>query len=125
MEISKYNSEYEEAILYAIREDPNWDMFTNDEAIDDYKLSLKDSVTYVYHKNSEFCGYLRAILDSGLGLYISELFVVPKWRNKKIGRSLLEQVKKDYSDIAIYVLSDEDAYYEKIGYQKIGSVFQL
>jgi ribosomal protein S18 acetylase RimI-like enzyme len=125
MKISKYNSEYEEAILSAIKKDADWEMFTNDESIDAYKASLKDSITYVCHINNKFCGYLRAILDSGFGIYISELYVVPECRNNKVGRTLLEQVKKDYSDIDVYALSDEDSYYEKIGHKKIGSVFQL
>ena len=125
MEISKYKPEHEETVLAAIREDPGWDSFTNDDAIGSYKRSLKDSVTYVCQDSNEFCGYVRAFVDSGLAIYISELFVVPKWRNRKVGRSLLERVKMDFSNLTVYALSDEDVYYEKIGYKKIGSVFEL
>jgi len=78
MEISKYKPEHEEAVLTAIKNDPNWDMFTNDDAIDIYKNALKKSVTYVCHDNSEFCGYVRALLDDGFAVYISELYVIPK-----------------------------------------------
>jgi ribosomal protein S18 acetylase RimI-like enzyme len=112
MEILKYKPEHEEAVLLAIKNDPNWDMFTNDDAIDTYRNSLKKSVTYVCHDNSEFCGYVRALLDDGLAIYISELYVIPKCRNRKIGRSLLEQVKVDFSNLTVYALSDEDAYYD-------------
>ena len=125
MEISKYKPEYEDEILTAIKKDPAWDLFTNDDTIDIYKDSLKDSVTYVCHEKNEFCGYIRALLDDGLAIYISELYVLPKWRNRKVGRSLLEKIKTDFSNITVYALSDEDAYYEKIGYKKIGSVFEL
>ena len=125
MEISKYKPEHEEAILAAIKKDPGWDMFTNDGAIDGYKRSLKDSVTYVCNDSNEFCGYVRAVLDDGLAIYISELFVVPKWRNRKIGRSLIERVKLDFANMIVYALSDEDAYYEKIGYKRTGSVFEI
>lgn len=125
MEISKYKPEHEEAVLTAIKNDPNWDMFTNDDAIDIYKNALKKSVTYVCHDNSEFCGYVRALLDDGFAVYISELYVIPKWRKRKIGRLLLEHVKVDFSNLTVYALSDEDAYYEKIGYKKIGSVFEI
>ena len=125
MEISKYKPEYEDEILTAIKKDPAWDLFTNDDTIDIYKDSLKDSVTYVCHEKNEFCGYVRALLDNGLAIYISELYVLPKWRNRKVGRSLLEKIKTDFSNITVYALSDEDAYYEKIGYKKIGSVFEL
>ena len=125
MDISKYKPEHEEAVLSAIKKDPDWDMFTSNEAIDTYKKSLKNSVTYVYHDNDEFCGYIRALLDDGLAIYISELYVIPEYRNRKIGRSLLEQIKVDFSNLTVYALSDEDAYYEKIGYKRVGSVFEL
>lgn len=125
MEISKYNLEHEDDVLAAISRDPEWIMFTNDNAIDIYRQSLKNSVTYVCYNNHEFCGYVRALLDDGFAIYISELYVIPKWRNQKIGQSLLEQVNVDFSNLTVYVLSDEDVYYEKKGFKKIGSVFQL
>jgi ribosomal protein S18 acetylase RimI-like enzyme len=125
MEISRYKQEHENAILAAIKKDPGWDIFTNDDAIDNYRNSLKASATYVCHENGEFCGYVKALLDDEFAIYISELYVMPKWRNRKIGRSLLERVKIDFSNLTVYALSDEDAYYKKIGYKKTGSVFEL
>ncbi len=125
MEISMYASEHEEAVLSAIRNDLNWDLFTNDDAIDRYRTSLEKSVTYVCHDHGEFCGYVRALLDDGFAIYVSELYVIPKYRNRRIGRSLLERVKADFSHLTVYALSDEDAYYEKLGYKKAGSVFVL
>ena len=125
MKISKYKPEHEEAILSAINNEPDWNMFTSDGVIDAYKNSLKKDIAYVCHDNSEFCGYVRAILDDSFAIYISELYVIPKCRNRKIGRSLLEQVKDDFSSLTVYALSDEDAYYEKIGCKKIGSVFEI
>jgi len=125
MKISKYNPEHEDDILSAISEDPNWDMFTNDVTLDIYRKSLKNGVTYVCYNNNEFCGYVRALLDDGFAIYISELYVIPKWRNHKIGQSLLNQVNLDFSNLTVYALSDEDVYYEKKGYKKIGSVFEL
>lgn len=125
MEISKYNLEHEDDVLAAISKDPNWDMFTNDAAIDIYRKSLKNGITYVCYNNNEFCGYVRALLDDGFTVYISELYVIQEWRNLKIGQSLLERVNSDFSKLTVYVLSDEDSYYEKIGYIKIGSVFEF
>ena len=42
-----------------------------------------------------------------------------------IGRSLVAQVKMDFDRLSVYALSDEDAYYEKLGYRKVGSVFEI
>ena len=125
MEILRYKIEHEDAVLSAIKEDTQWDIFTNDSAIDNYRRSLGTSITYVCLDNGDFCGYLRALLDDGFAIYISELYVTPKWRNQLIGRSLLSRVKMDFHHLTVYALSDEDAYYEKIGYKKIGSVFKI
>ncbi|MES9937475.1 MAG: GNAT family N-acetyltransferase [Sedimenticola sp.] len=125
MEIIRYKREHEASVLSAIKEDPDWDIFTNDGAIDKYRISLRDSIAYVCFEGDAFSGYLRALMDDGFALYISELFVVPEMRNRKIGRSLISKVKSDYSDLTVYALSDEDAYYEKLGYKKVGSVFEI
>lgn len=125
LEIIKYQSDDEKSILEAIKKDPNWDVFTNDNAISSYRNSLKNSITYVCHHRSEFTGYIRAILDEGLAIYISELYVVPEWRNQKVGRSLLAKIKEAFPELTVYALSDEDAYYEKLGFKKIGSVFKI
>lgn len=125
MEIIRYKPEHETALLTAIKEDPNWDMFTNDRAIEKYRERLRESITYVCYEGDTFSGYLRALLDDGFALYISELFVVPEMRNRKYGRTLISTLKNDFSELTIYALSDEDIYYEKIGYKKAGSVFEV
>jgi ribosomal protein S18 acetylase RimI-like enzyme len=125
MKIFRYKLEHEEAVLSAIKGDPKWDIFANDDAIDNYRKSLIESITYVCYHNGDFCGYLRALLDDGFAIYISELYVVPEWRNRMIGRSLVAQVKVDFVRLTVYALSDEDAYYEKLGYKRIGSVFEI
>jgi len=125
MEISRYRREHEDAVISAINEDPGWDMFTNEESIATYKKRLAESITYVCHHKGAFCGYVRALLDDGFAVYISELFVVPQWRNKSIGRNLISKVKVDFGHLSVYALSDEDAYYEKLGYRNVGSVFGI
>ena len=100
-------------------------MFTNEESIATYKKRLAESITYVCHHKGAFCGYVRALLDDGFAVYISELFVVPQWRNKSIGRNLISKVKVDFGHLSVYALSDEDAYYEKLGYRNVGSVFGI
>jgi len=125
MEISAYKTDDEKDVLTAIKQDPNWDIFTNINARDSYKSSLINSVTYVCRHNAEFAGYIRAVLDKNIAIYISELYVVPRWRNKNVARNLLAKVKADFSELPVYVLSDEDAYYEKLNCKKAGSVFQL
>ena len=96
MEIFRYKREHEDAVISAIKEDPNWVMFTHEKAIDNYKKSLCESITYVCYENGTFGGYLRALLDIGFAIYISELFVVPEWRNRTIGKSTHSQGKDGF-----------------------------
>lgn len=125
MQIFRYSSLNADELLTAISQDPDWEIFTKDDAIDHYRESLNQSITYVCYIDNDFCGFIRAVLDPDIAVYISELFVVPQFRNKKIGHLLLERVKNDYSQLSVYVLSDEDAYYEKYNYKRIGSIFEL
>ena len=125
MDIIKYKREHENDLFSAIKQDPNWDMFTNEAAAGNYRKRLRESITYVCYEGKKFSGYLRAILDDGISVYISELFVVPEMRNKKIGRTLISKLKSDFANLSVYALSDEDIYYEKLGYKKAGSVFEI
>lgn len=125
MEILRYKREHEDAVISAINEDPNWDVFTKEKSIASYKKRLLESATYVCLENGVFCGYVRALLDDCFAVYISELFVVPEWRNRAIGRTLIAKVKMDFEHLTVYALSDEDAYYEKLGYRNVGSVFEI
>lgn len=125
MNIFRYRPEHETSVLSAIKKDPDWEMFTNDDAIDNYKRRLQADITYVCYDSGDFCGYVRALLDDGFAVYISELFVVPDRRNRKVGRSLLSRVEMDFTHLTVYALSDEDAYYEKLGHKKVGSVFEI
>lgn len=125
MEIAPYTAADEHELLVALKRDRDWDCFTSDDAIDHYRARLRNGVTYVGRHEGEFCGYLRALLDEGLALYVSELYVVPAWRGRALGRTLLARTTADFPRLTVYILSDEDAYYEKLGYRRIGSVFQM
>ena len=124
-QILKYKPEYENDILSAISQDPDWDFLANANASAHYKKRLSQSISYVCYDENGFCGYVRALLDEGLAVYVSELFVIPEQRNQHIGRSLITQIKQDFLPLTVYVLSDEDAYYEKLKYKKVGSVFEV
>lgn len=124
--LKRYAEENLSDVLSAISEDPEWEfIISTEEKKLNYAERLKNSVTFVCYSQSKFCGYIRAIVDNGMALYISELFVKPECRNQKIGQKLIEEVKESHSSITVYALSDEDRYYEKKEYKKIGSVFEI
>ena len=106
------------------KKEPDWNSFTCEGTIDVFKSALLSSQTYICKSQSGLCGYLRALVD-GFGIYVSELYVAPAFRNNGYGRELLKELKQDHPDQFVYVLSDEDLYYEKLGCKRVGSVFQL
>lgn len=124
--LSQYKAKHKKDIFSVIEEDPEWCILTKDELQKNtYARLLEKSVTFVAYSGEYFCGYIRAILDDGFAIYISELFVKPKYRNNKLGEQLILKVKENYDPITVYALSDEDQFYEKKGFKKIGSVFEI
>ena len=122
--IFKYDKTYESGLITLLKKEPDWNSFTRTGAVEVFKGALLSSQTYICKSQSEVCGYLRALVD-GFGIYVSELYVAPAFRNNGYGKELLKALKQDHLDQAVYVLSDEDLYYEKLGCKRVGSVFQL
>ncbi|NIA72348.1 GNAT family N-acetyltransferase [Pelagibius litoralis] len=124
----RYDKTYESELIALLKKEPEWNSFTRTGAIDVFKSALLSSQTYICKSQSEVCGYIRALVD-GFGIYVSELYVAPAFRNngygKELLKELLKELKQDHPDQVVYVLSDEDLYYEKIGCKRVGSVFQL
>jgi GNAT superfamily N-acetyltransferase len=56
---------------------------------------------------------------------VGDLLVTPNHRGRRIGKLLLDEIGKDYPHLKTYVMSDVDAYYEKQGYCRVGSIFEL
>jgi ribosomal protein S18 acetylase RimI-like enzyme len=122
--IFKYQKELELELISLLEKEPDWSSFLSDDAVDTFKEALLESETLLCESKGNICGYLRAVVD-GFGIYISELYVAPQYRGGGLGAELLARVKQEHPNQVIYVLSDEDAYYEKLGYQRVGSVFRL
>ena len=126
MKIRKYKKEDENNVMGIIKkEGEEWESYSGLDVQDKYKKALKNSITYVAYVGDELCGYSRSLDDNGFFVYVCDLLVTPKFRGKNIGRELMECIYKDYPDKIIYVMSDVDKYYEKQGYRKEGSVFEV
>ena len=122
--ITRYQKENERELLALLGEEPEWGSFLTDDAIDTFKKALLESDTFVYESQGNICGYLRALID-GFGIYVSELYVAPQYRGNSFGEELLRRIKQEHLNQDVYVFSDEDLYYEKLAYKRVGSVFQL
>jgi ribosomal protein S18 acetylase RimI-like enzyme len=126
MEIRKYVLEDEPKVMQMIKnEGEEWKCYWADENQTKYHHALRYSITYIAIDNDEVCGYVRALDDMGFYIYVCDLLVTGKYRGRETGRLLMERLTLDYPDQAVYVMSDVDAYYQKLGYPIIGSILEV
>ena len=90
-----------------------------------YEKALKNAITYVAMKDHILIGYLRAIEDNGIYLWIVDLLVDKAYRGHAMGKRLMDQLCQAYPHMETYVLSDADGYYEKLGFKKEGSIYRV
>jgi ribosomal protein S18 acetylase RimI-like enzyme len=122
--IFRYDKTHESELIALLKTEPDWNSFTGAGTIDAFKSVLLSSETYICKSRSEVCGYLRALVD-GFGIYVSELYIAPGYRNNGYGKELLRKIKQEHPNQDVYVFSDEDLYYEKFGCKRVGSMFKL
>lgn len=126
MEIRKYRKA-DEAILFDMlaEEGEDWSGYHGPAGRGKYIKALESSITYIAYDKPLVCGYVRCREDDGFGVYVYDLLVRKTHRGKQIGKILMERVRRDYPDQPVYVMSDVDPYYEKLGYHREGSIFQV
>jgi ribosomal protein S18 acetylase RimI-like enzyme len=122
--IYRYDKSHERELIMLLSKEADWNSFTSEGSIDKFRAALLSSETFICKSNSEVCGYLRALVDE-FGIYVSELYVAPSHRNNGFGKDLLSRIRDEHPGKDVYVLSDEDLYYEKLGCERCGSVFKL
>lgn len=123
IEIKKYDhsKDYHRLLEIIKTEGDEWkDYFDSN-----YREALKQSITYVAFFDGELCGYSRSLNDCGLFIWVIDLLVDQKYRGNSIGRKLMECLLPAYPNQLVLVMSDVDAYYEKLGYKKEGSIFKV
>lgn len=123
IQIKKYNPvDHEGKLIEMIaREGEEWAEYVSDE----YKACMRQSTSYVALADGVLCGYSRSLVDFGFYVWVLDLLVDKAYRGYSIGKRLLDRVVADFPDRDIYVLSDVDDYYQKLGLEKEGSVFKI
>lgn len=104
-------------------EGEDWAEYHSPEAWPRYARALASSVVYVAFDGDTMCGYARCREDDGFGVYVYDLLVRSSHRGHGLGRDLMAQVCVDFPDQTVYVNSDVDGYYTKLGYRREGSIF--
>ena len=123
LRIRTYNPtlDYENLMKLIQSEGEEWNDYLNPK----YRKALDDSITYVALIGEELCGYSRSLSDSGLFIWVIDLLVNKDRRGHSIGKKLMECILFDYPDLDVFVMSDVDQYYERLGYEKEGSIFKV
>ncbi|MEW7279485.1 GNAT family N-acetyltransferase [Aquimarina sp. 2201CG1-2-11] len=121
--IRKYNpsKDYSQLLQIIISEGDEWKEYLHPK----YKIPLEQSITYVAYYKQELCGYSRSINDGDFFIWIMDLLVDKKYRGHGIGKKLMEHHIQEFPNLDVFVLSDVDAYYQKLGYKKEGSLFKV
>lgn len=126
IEIRPYTRADEDALMAVIEaEGAEWADYWGPEGNASYRAMLADSVTWVAVVDGAVCGYSRSIVDGSFGVYVCDLLVAPARRGLGLGNRLMQCIYRDYPGHVVYVMSDVDPYYEKQGYRREGSVFEV
>jgi len=126
MEIKIYSQSDEDKLFGMLRkEGAEWEPYWGVANIEKYKKALANSTVFVVYDEGELCGYIRCRDDDGFGVYIYDLLVDKTSRGKSFGRMLMDRVRSHFPNETVYVMSDVDAYYEKQGYQREGTIWKL
>lgn len=123
IEIKKYDhsKEYHQILKIIKSEGEEWKDYFGSK----YQNVLKQSITYVAYANHVLCGYSRSINDFGLYIWVVDLLVDKQYRGNSIGKKLMECLLAEYPNQDVFVMSDVDRYYEKLGYRKEGSIYKV
>lgn len=111
--------------LFALmeREGEEWKDYWQGQNRAKYQKALASSITYLAVEQGEVCGFARCRDDDGYGVYVYDLLVDKACRGKGYGRLLMEQACRDFPGAPVYVMSDVNPYYEKLGYGVEGTIF--
>ncbi|MCL2353871.1 MAG: GNAT family N-acetyltransferase [Defluviitaleaceae bacterium] len=121
--IRPYMSSDENGLFAMIeREGVEWTYYQGENRAR-YVEALSKDTPYLLFEGDALCGYIRAHDDFGFGVYVLDLLVDKAYRGKEYGRMLIEQVCRDFPNDTVYVMSDVNPYYEKLGYGVEGTIF--
>ena len=126
MTIRPYTAADQAAMFAMLREEGDeWADYWGEAGCELYAQKLLEGFVLVAYDKGELCGYVSARDDHGFEVVVYDLLVRPFYRGKCIGRALLDGVVAAFPGKGIYVMSDADGYYEKQGYQKAGTLFEV
>jgi ribosomal protein S18 acetylase RimI-like enzyme len=127
MTIRKYRPEHDFLGTLALMESEGeeWSCYWGEKYRAAYQKSLEQSITYVAESDGEIIGFSRSIEDFGFYIYICDLLVHVDFRGMGLGERLMTPLYDQFPNHELFVMSDVDAYYVKLGFTREGSIFKL
>ena len=124
--IRRYEEDQDyDRLVELFKTEEDWSGYLEKDVVDKYRKSMVKSISYVLLLEDEIVGYSRSLEDIEMYIYVCDLLVNKKYRGRSFGKALLDRIKNDYPEHEIFVMSDVDEYYKKIGYKLEGSIFKL
>lgn len=124
--VRRYTHEDEHALFSLIEsEGEAWKCYFENDNRFRYLKAVNSSIVYVLCDDVKLIGYARVREDDGYGVYVYDLLVSAKERGQRYGHLLMMFIKSQFPQQPVYVMSDVDPYYQKQGYQRIGSIFEV
>lgn len=87
----------------------------------DIEMALKNSVVLAAYAGPRFAGFVRALTDGFITIFVCELLVTEEFRRHGIGTALLRRLHERYPDARIDLISEADDFYDSLGFHKLGS----
>lgn len=126
IKIKPYRKRHDQILIDLIKyEGDEWKDYSDEDKKDLYILNCEKSITYLLFDDQTLIGYIRALEDYGYYIYICDLLIDQRHRGHGYGKLLIEHLKEKYPKHELYVMSDEDDYYHKQGFKKVGSIFKI
>jgi len=124
--IVKFEPKYFDKLIELITsEGDEWQDYFLKDKVEFFLDSCNKSITYLLTDGKDVIGYIRSLEDFNYAIYICDLLVHKNHRGKEYGHKLMSHAKSLYPNFDLYVMSDVDPYYEKLHYEKVGSIFKL
>ncbi len=106
--------------IYKLYEMECWKSFT----LDVVKRFFNTSNWVVVEDNDEIVAFARYITDSVLTVFLCEIIVHKDHRRKGIGKMIIDEIFEQHKDLRIELISDEDKFYQKLGFRNVGNAYR-
>ncbi|WP_323703438.1 GNAT family N-acetyltransferase [Mammaliicoccus sp. Dog046] len=107
--------------IYNIATQEGWKTFS----IAKITQLLSKSHMIVIEIDDEIIGYTRYLTDEIVTLYIAEIVILNNHRNNGYAKELIQYLQDLYPSTRIELLSENNAFYEKMKFRNIGTGYRL